>query len=157
VAIELSQLDGNDPRSEVCVTVVATDLAGNAAEPFEICPACFYRKDEGENDGGPVPEPAWTDADAVPGSACAVAVETTGEATDSGEPTGGETGGETGEEPTSGEPQSTGEEASTGATDTSEEDDGGEKGCACDSAGGSPDLGALVVLGLGLGLLRRRR
>ena len=59
----------------------------NAAEPFEICPACFYRKDEGENDGGPVPEPAWTDADAVPGSACAVAVETTGEATDSGEPT----------------------------------------------------------------------
>ena len=157
VAIELSQLDGNDPRSEVCVTVVATDLAGNAAEPFEICPACFYRKDEGENDGGPVPEPAWTDADAVPGSACAVAVETTGEATDSGEPTTGGTGGETGEEPTSGEPQSTGEEASTGATDTSEEDDGGEKGCACDGGGGSPDLGALVVLGLGLGLRRRRR
>jgi len=143
IAVDSPQLDGKDPTTEVCLKITATDLAGNAAEPFELCPACFFRKDEGENDGGPVPEPAWTDADAVPGSACAVEVETTG-----GEPQ------TTGDEPTTGEPQTSGDEES--GSDTLPAEDG-EKGCGCDGTGGSRDLGALVLLGLGLGLRRRRR
>jgi len=162
IPIVEAQLGGKDPRSEVCVTVAAIDAAGNAAEPFTLCPACFYRADDGENDGGIVPEPLWTEADAVPGSACAGAEETTGGASDSGpDPTDGpgsaSASDSSGEAPTTGGPQTTGEPQTDGASDTSDQDDGGDKGCACDGAGGGRDLGALVVVALGLGLGRRRR
>lgn len=137
--IETLALGGKDPVSEVCMTIAALDTAGNAAAPFQVCPACYHRKDDGAIEDPSVPEPAWSDADAVPGSACASAEASTG---DSGpEPTGG----------------ATGESQSTGAGDTSDQDDGAEKGCACNTDGGAWDLGALVVMALGLGLGRRRR
>lgn len=145
IAISESQLGGEDPASDVCVKVTARDAAGNAAEPFELCPACFFRADDTPIQGSFVPEPMWTEADAVPGSACAGADPTTG---DSGpEPTSGGTG----------EPQSTGEVDSTGVGETSEQDGGEGKGCACATDGESRDLGALVLMTLGLGLGRRRR
>lgn len=154
IPITEPQLGGKDPRSEVCVKVTARDAAGNEAEPFELCPACFFREDDTPIQGSFVPEPLWTEADAVPGSACAGADPTTG---DSGpEPTTGDSG----PEPTSGgtgEPQSSGEVESTGVGETSEQDDGDGKGCACATDGDSRDLGALVLMALGLGLGRRRR
>jgi MYXO-CTERM domain-containing protein len=145
IPLVVEQLGGKDPASEVCVTVTATDTAGNAAAPFEVCPACYFRKDDGPVDGAYVPEPEWTDADAVPGSACAGAEATTG---DTGpEPTTGATG----------EVQTTGDVQTTGVGETSDPDDGGDKGCACDHTGGPRDIGGLVVMALGLGLARRRR
>lgn len=147
IPLTLAQLGGKDPASEVCVTVTARDLAGNEATPFEVCPACFFREDDTPIESSYVPEPVWTEADAVPGSACAGADPTTG---DSGPD---ETSGGIGE-PSTGEP-STGEVQSSG--ETSEQDDGEGKGCACATDGGVRDLGALVIMGLGLGLGRRRR
>ena len=141
VPLTVAQLGGKDPVSEVCVTVTARDLAGNEATPFEVCPACFFREDDTPINSSFVPEPLWTEADAVPGSACAGADPTTGPST------GDEPG--TGDEPSTGEVQSTGE--------TSEQDDGEGKGCACATDAGARDLGALVIMGVGLGLGRRRR
>ena len=50
---------------------------------------------------------------------------------------------------------STGEVQSTG--ETSEQDDGEDKGCACATDAGSRDLGALVIMALGLGLAGQGR
>lgn len=162
VPMTLPSFGGKDPASEVCVTVTATDTAGNAAAPYELCPACFFRKDDNEVDGSFIPEPLWTEADAVPGSACAGAGETSGDTGDTGDtgpdPTGGDTGDvqTTGDSPTTGDAQTTGDVQTTGG-ETGDQNDGDDKGCACDNAGGSRDLGALVVIALGLGLGRRRR
>lgn len=140
------QLLGKDPATEVCITIEVVDTAGNAAPAFQVCPACYLRKDDTPQLGSTPSEPAWTEADAVPGSACAGATESTGAATDSGpEPTSGDTG----EPPTTGEPE-TGTDSDTGGLD-------GDKGCACSMHGAPIDPGALVLFGLGLGLLRRRR
>lgn len=145
-------LVGKDPATDLCFTIRMIDSAGNEAPSFDVCPACYFRKDDAPQDQVP-PEPQWSDADAVPGSACAVASESTGAATDTGtDPT---TGG-TGDNQTTGDAQSTGDAQTDGdsATDTGSQDEG--KGCACSTDGDPKDLGALL-LGLALGLSRRRR
>ncbi|MDC0720265.1 MYXO-CTERM sorting domain-containing protein [Nannocystis bainbridge] len=150
ITLAVDRLGGADVRTDVCLEVVAIDAAGNAAAPFELCPPCFVRTDEApQPDGsGPPDEPVWSDADAVPGSACAAAVETTGEES------------ETGEAPTTGEAPMTGEAGSeTGGSDATDSatggEDGPEKGCAC-ASDGTGGAGWLALFGL-LGLRRRRR
>ncbi|MCY1057638.1 MYXO-CTERM sorting domain-containing protein [Nannocystis sp. SCPEA4] len=159
VDLDGSALGGADVMSEVCLEVTAIDAAGNKAEPFELCPPCFFRADEQPLETLP-PEPVWTEADAVPGSACAPATETTGEDTSGGEETAGD---ESGEAPTSGGEPTTGGEPNGSETGedtdsaTGGEDDPG-KGCACSSDGdGRGSLGHLLLLALGIGAARRRR
>jgi MYXO-CTERM domain-containing protein len=168
MSVVASQLAGADPIADVCFTVRHVDAAGNAAEPYEVCGACFQRKDEVVPPLSSPEEPAWSDVDAVPGSACAPVEGTTGDTTDAttdattGDTTGATTGGttseptpgDTGPEPTgTGEPQTTGEPETTGPdTGGDQEDDG--KGCACDSDGGGSGPAALAALAL---LAARRR
>lgn len=151
--LTLFQLGGKDPVSEVCLTVSAIDTANNAAPPFQVCPACFYRKDDTEVDSSYQPEPVWSDADAVPGSKCEVAQETTGIGPTTGDT--GDTGGTGGTGDATGATDPTGE-PDTGNNDTTPEHDTMDRGCACASDGGSRDLGGLVLMALGLGLARRR-
>lgn len=148
VALTALDFGSADGWTEVCLEVLARDAAGNAAPPFELCPPCFMRSDDTplpQGSSAP-PEPVWTEADAVPGSTCAPAAETTGE-----DPTGGEppTTGATGETGDTGPQEETSDSATGG-------EDGPEKGCACDSDGaGGP--GSLLLLALGLIGGRRRR
>jgi len=161
IGLDANTLGMADVLSEVCLEVVARDAAGNASEPFELCPPCFLHEDEAPIDASASlpPEPAWAEAEAVPGSACARATETTGEETTDGE------SGESGEAPTTGNEPTTGDEPPGSETDGPDEgtdsatagDDEPGKGCACrsDREGGS--LGHLLLLVLGLGAARRRR
>ncbi|WP_422890981.1 hypothetical protein [Nannocystis pusilla] len=142
------QLGGKDPLTEVCVDITAIDLAGNAAEPFQLCPACFARADEIEHGLDTPAEPSWTEADGVPGSPCAGAEPQT-----TGEPTGTDTA------PTSGGSDGASDSSSDSSSDTDGGGGDGDKGCACNSNGGDPgDVGRflLFVLGLGLALIKRR-
>ncbi|MCY1068079.1 MYXO-CTERM sorting domain-containing protein [Nannocystis sp. RBIL2] len=154
VALPAEHFGSADVRTDVCLEVVARDAAGNEAPPFELCPPCFMRSDDTPLPSASTapPEPVWTEADAVPGSACALATETSGEESTSGEePTGGEapTSGATGETGETGPQEETSDSATGG-------EDGPEKGCACDSDGaGGP--GSLLLLALGLVGVRRRR
>lgn len=132
ISVTAAELGGADP-AELCLTITTTDAAGNSAAPFELCNACYLREDSEVHDVGTPPEPTWTDAEAVPGSACAAGVETGGV----------ETGG-VDTEPTD-----------SGASDTSGEDDG-DKGCACDTRPRGHDLGPWLGVALALGLVRRR-
>lgn len=143
------QLGGKDPLTEVCLDITALDLAGNAAETFQVCPACFARADEIEHGIDTPAEPAWTEADGVPGSPCAGAEpQTTGE-----EPTGTDTA------PTSGGSDSSSDSSSDTDSGGATGGEDGDKGCACSSNGGDPgDVGRflLFALGLGLALIKRR-
>jgi MYXO-CTERM domain-containing protein len=170
MSVVASQLAGADPNKDVCFTVTLRDAAGNAAEPYEVCPACFFRKDDLPLMQSTPEEPAWTDADAVPGSACAGGGETTGDTTGdtsgdtSGDSTGDpETGGTTedptdsGPDPTgssSGDPQTTGDPETSGPDTGDQQDD--DKGCACDSDTDAPAAPTLAALAL-LMLIRPRR
>ncbi|WAS99183.1 MYXO-CTERM sorting domain-containing protein [Nannocystis punicea] len=163
IALPADRFGGADVSTDVCFEVVARDAAGNASAPFELCPPCFMRADAAplpDSSEAP-PEPLWTEADAVPGSACAPATETTGE----------DTAGESGEEPTSGGESESGEAPTSGTTaepdsetgaqeETSDSATAGEdapdKGCACNSDG-EGGLGSLLLLALGLVGVRRRR
>lgn len=154
VVLTAEHFGSADVRTDVCLEVVARDAAGNEAPPFELCPPCFMRSDETPlpSESTAPPEPVWTEADAVPGSACALATETSGEEpTSGGDSESGEapTSGATGETEETGLPEETSDSATAG-------EDGPDKGCACDSDGaGGP--GSLVLLALGLIGVRRRR
>lgn len=153
MSITANNLADADPTRDVCFTVSVADAAGNKAEPYTVCPACFFRKDEAEVDDPTPSEPAWTEADAVPGSPCAGEAGTTGDAT-TGDPTTGDV--TTTDDPTGGpEPTGTGtgEPETSSATGGDQDDDG--KGCACDSDGGGGP-GGLAVAALALALVRRR-
>jgi MYXO-CTERM domain-containing protein len=161
MSVVASQLGGADPSKDVCFTVKVFDAAGNSAEPYEVCPACFFRKDDLPLMQSTPEEPAWTDADAVPGSACA-GEETTGTTGDTtGDPgTGGTTEDPTdsGPEPTgssSGDPQTSGDDTDTSGPDTGDQEEDG-KGCACDSDTDAPAAPTLAALAL-LMLIRPRR
>ena len=147
------QLGGKDPLTEVCLDITALDLAGNAAETFQLCPACFARTDEVEHGVDTPAEPAWTEADGVPGSPCAGAEpQPTGE-----EPTGTDTASNTSEDGSLSE--STSDSVSDTDSGGATGGEGGDKGCACSSNGGDPgDVGRflLFALGLGLALIKRR-
>ncbi|MCY0989440.1 MYXO-CTERM sorting domain-containing protein [Nannocystis sp. ILAH1] len=153
LSLVTEQLGGKDPRTEVCLEVTAFDAAGNAADTFELCPACFAREDALPRETETPPEPDWTEADGVPGSPCAGEQPlTTGE-----EPTGTDTS------PTSSGGDSLSESSSDSVSDTysggATGGDSGDKGCACSTHGGDPgDAGRflLFVLGLGLALVKRR-
>ncbi|PCC73805.1 hypothetical protein [Nannocystis exedens] len=158
LSLVTERLGGKDPLAEVCLDITAIDAAGNAAEPFELCPACFARADAIEHGVDTPAEPAWTEADGVPGSPCAgVEPQTTGEETEtdaSSSDTAPTTGGGS---DTSGD--STGDSASDTDSGGATGGEGGDKGCACSSDGGDPgDAGrfSLFVLGLGLALVKRR-
>ncbi len=150
ISITSATLQGADPVDGVCLSMTVADLAGNTPATYEVCPACYHRMDDLNWDSSTPSEPTWTAEDAVPGSVCAPAVESTG-----GESSGSDSGGS----PTEGGGSSAGGGSSEGATgqDTSASggEDGGEKGCACDSRGASTP-GLLVLLLAGLGLRRRR-
>ncbi|MDC0720379.1 MYXO-CTERM sorting domain-containing protein [Nannocystis bainbridge] len=148
VGLHETQLGSWDPQ-KLCFEVSAIDAAGNAAEPFELCSACYARTDDIAHEIDSPAEPDWTEADAVPGSACASEVQpTTGEETDTGPTTGDTSGDATGD--------------ATGDTSSDSDSAGGDddgKGCACSSDGGDPSDAArflLFVLGLGLALVKRR-
>lgn len=161
MSVVTSQLAGADPNKDVCFSVTLHDAAGNVSEPYQVCPACFFREDDLPLTQSTPAEPVWTDADAVPGSACADG-DTTGD-TDgesSGDP---ETGGTTedptdsGPDPTgssSGDPQTTGDTDTSGPDTGDQQDDG--KGCACDSDTNAPAAPTLAALAL-LMLIRPRR
>lgn len=168
MSVVASQLGAADPTKDVCFTVTLIDAAGNAAAPYDVCPACFFRKDDVPVQFSTPMEPAWTDADAVPGSACAGGGETTGEDETSGDSTGDpETGGTTedptgGPDPTgsSGDPQTTGpqtggDDTETSGPDTGDQQDDG-KGCACATDSDAPAAPTLAALAL-LMLIRPRR
>ncbi|PCC73806.1 MYXO-CTERM sorting domain-containing protein [Nannocystis exedens] len=158
LSLVTEQFGGKDPLTEVCLEVTAFDAAGNAAEPFELCPACFARTDAIEHGVDTPAEPEWSEVDGVPGSPCAgEEPQTTGEETDTGASssdtaptTGG--GSDTSGDPTGDSSSDTDSGGATGGED-------GDKGCACSSNGGDPgDAGRflLFVLGLGLALVKRR-
>jgi MYXO-CTERM domain-containing protein len=153
VSLVTEQFGDKDPVDEVCLEVTAFDAAGNAAEPFELCPACFARADALGLETDTPPEPDWTEADGVPGSPCAGEQPQT-----TGEETGNDTAPTTGGSATSGEETGDGSEG-TGDSGGATGGDDGDKGCACSSDGGDPgDAGRflLFVLGLGLALVKRR-
>jgi MYXO-CTERM domain-containing protein len=167
LSVVSEQLAGKRPE-EVCLDVTALDTAGNATG-FQLCP-CFFRQDDIVHNYATPDEPAWMDADGVPGSACAAESATSEGETSEGETSEGETsegeataGPTTG--PTTGAPTSSdgssGDEGSSGGSDggaTGGADDKGD-GCACSSDGGEGGAGRslLFVLGLGLARVRRRR
>lgn len=154
VLMQESMIGGLDLAS-ACIDITPIDAANNAAPAFQVCPACFFRKDEVPAAGGP-PEPEWSDDDAVPGSACAPAAPTTGD-DPTGEPPSG-TGTGTGSDSDTGSDTGSGTGDADSAT-AAEGDDGLDKGCACSSGGAAPsDLGRFVLfaLGLGLAVVRRR-
>lgn len=156
MSVVTSQLAGADPNKDVCFTVTHHDAAGNVSEPYQVCPACFFRKDDLPLMQSTPAEPAWTDADAVPGSACADG-DTTGD-TDSDSSGDPETGGTT-EDPTDSGPDPTGSSSGdpeTSGPDTGDQEDDG-KGCACDSDSNAPAAPTLAALALLLLIRPRRR
>lgn len=157
ISLVESQLGGVAP-TDLCVSVELVDLAGNAGEPIEVCKPCFFRTDDSTLEVKTPDEPAWTEADVVPGSACAgpddsSGSDSSGDGSDSnttGDPDTGDV-----EPPTTGEPTGAGDESSAGESgDTADEQDG-DKGCGCrgDNSGGQS---AGLMLGV-LALLARRR
>lgn len=154
-----------DPRIDGCLQVTTIDTAGNAGAPFELCMACFAGADDTPITEPP-DEPLWTEADAVPGSACAPAVETTGgeDPTEGEDPTAGESGeaptsgGESGEAPTGGGESGEATESASATDSATGGEDDSDKGCACSSDPGSANGGHLMLLALAaLGLRGRRR
>ena len=155
--------------ADVCLLVEFIDFAGNAGEPIEVCKPCFLRVSDELPETDTPEEPTWSDADIVPGSACAGPDETgtgtdsdtddTGAATDSSATGEATDSSATGEQPTTGEPTTTGEPPATGgestAGETANEQPDGDKGCGCRGDGGAG--GSLALLAGLLALVRRRR
>ena len=150
ISITADKLLGKTP-ADVCLTIQVGDLAGNKPASYELCPACYLRQDATVPDGSTPPEPAWTEDDAVPGSACAGPSGSSSGDSDTGPLTTGS--------PTEGG-SSVGPGSSSSAGSTGPEtggETGGEKGCAC-AAESSPPPSWLLLLGvLGLGRRRERR
>lgn len=149
ISVTADKLLGKAP-TDVCLTIQVADLAGNPPASYELCPACYLRQDATVPDGSTPPEPAWTEDDAVPGSACAGP----GGSSSGDSDTGPITTGSPTEGGTSVGPGSSSSAGSTGPETGGET--GGEKGCAC-AAESSPPSWLLLLGVLGLGRRRSRR
>lgn len=136
-------LQGNEVPSGICIEVTGFDLAGNKTEAVRQCDPCRFRQDPapGTPENFPPTEPAWTDADIVPGGAC--------------DPGGAGAGGSGGSGQAGSGGSSAGGSSSSGIE--AAPDGGDDGGCSVSVGRGGPGLaGALAALAA-LGVLVRRR
>jgi MYXO-CTERM domain-containing protein len=161
-------LQGNPLPSGICIEVTGVDLAGNKTAPVRACDPCRFRKETGDPsmDGFPPQEPAWTEADVVPGGACDPGGGGQGGSGGSGQAGSGDSGqsgaGGSGQAGSGGSGQAGSGQggAQSGGAGPSTEGVSSEEsgGCAVATGRGGASGAALgLVAALGAAMARRRR